>query len=162
MLRRNFIVVIAVAALLCSGLALALQVQQRRAANKFDRYMKPAAFTDFDRRILLARVEMLESAADIDRGTWAPQIWGLTPDHRKILVRVNVDPKDLPKDYDGRMRIFGVLAGRATGSIMAAFQNEVTAADVRVEFVDFAWLTKGRVEPGHIIAHFENGQFAIN
>ncbi len=152
------------AALLLSILSLAFQVAKRKPAPIFEKYLVPASVSDFDYRVMRAQESMTREAIAMRDGIGVPFIRELGADHQRIIVRVFVSEKDLPKTYDERKKALLMTGFGAAASVLSEFDFKLDPEDyhaVTVEFMSIEQLVKDSAK-GKPYAEFANGELTFH
>jgi|SRR5208337_26130 len=153
-----------VLALVLSSLSLGLQIKNVRTAPLFDRYLVPARISDYDYRKMQADTKMIQDDAIMNDGVGVPFVFRLSDDHQRIICRVDVSEKDLPKSHDEQKRVLEQKAWMAIGDVGSAFDivedKSVTHA-VKVEFRSIEGMVKKGAEAENY-AEFSDGQLTFH
>ena len=65
----------------------------------------PRQLTDFAYRIVVADNEMIRDSWIMNNGVGVPYVFGLSDGHQRIICRVDMSEKDLPKSHDELTRV---------------------------------------------------------
>jgi len=103
-----------------------------------------------------------DSAAMLD-GFGIPFVKDLSNDHQRIIVRVLVSEKDLPRNYEERKYALLVKATSAVGTVGRAFElsfeDKSATHAVKVEFVSIQELVKATdPKQAKTYAEFQDGE----
>jgi rRNA processing protein Krr1/Pno1 len=104
---------------------------------------------------------MILDNAPMQEGMSIPFVVKLTDDHQKLIVRVDVSEKDLPRGYDERKNALLLKAMEVVGAIGSSFDVDTTQYmdAVSVEFVTFEHLVKKDKRP---YAEYVKGELIIH
>jgi len=153
-----------VLALVLSSLSLGLQIKNVRTVPLFDKYLVPARISDYDYRKMQADTKMIQDDAIMNDGVGVPFVFRLSDDHQRIICRVDVSEKDLPKSHDEQKKVLEQKAWMAIGDVALAFDivddKSVTHA-VKVEFRSIEGMVKKGAEAENY-AEFSDGQLIFH
>jgi hypothetical protein len=152
-------------ALFLSSLSVGLQIKTARVTPLFDKYLTTARISDLDYRTLLADNQMIQDAWIMNDGVGLPHVWGLSDDHQRIICRVDVSEKNLPKSHEEQKKLLEQRAWEATAGVYGVFDlgklgDKAANHAVKVEFISIDSLAKkGKVEA---YAEFNDGQLTFH
>lgn len=153
-----------VLALLLSSLSLGLQLKNVRTIPLFDKYLSPAQISDYDYRKVLADTKMIQDSAIMNNGVGIPYVLRLSDDHKRIICRVPVSEKDLPKSHDEQKRVLELAALMADADVSWAFdlvEDRSMTHALKVEFRSIeGMVTKGPQAENY--AEFSDGQLTFH
>ena len=153
-----------VLALVLSSLSLGLQIKNVRTVPLFDKYLVPARISDYDYRKMQADTKMIQDDAIMNDGVGVPFVFRLSDDHQRIICRVDVSEKDLPKSHDEQKKVLEQKAWMAIGDVASAFDivedKSVTHA-VKIEFRSIEGMVKKGAEAENY-AEFSDGQLTFH
>jgi hypothetical protein len=153
-----------VLALVLSSLSLGLQLKNVRTAPLFDKYLVPARMSDYDYRKVLADTRMIQDSAIMNNIVGVPYVFRLTDDHQRIICRVDVSEKDLPKSHDEQKKVLDQTAWMAVGDVASAFdlvEDKSMPHAVKVEFRSIEGMVKKGAEAENY-AEFSDGQVTFH
>jgi hypothetical protein len=106
---------------------------------------------------------MIQDDAIMNDGVGVPYVIRLSDDHQRIICRVDVSEKDLPKSHDDQKKVLEQKAWMAIGDVASAFDivedKSVTHA-VKVEFRSIEGMVKKGAEAENY-AEFSDGQLTF-
>jgi hypothetical protein len=153
-----------VLALVLSSLSLGLQLKNVRTTPLFDKYLVPARISDYDYRKVLADTRMIQDSAIMNNGVGVPFVFRLSDDHQRIICRVDVSEKDLPKSHDEQKKVLDQTAWMAVGDVASAFdlvEDKSMPHAVKVEFRSIEGMVKKGAEAENY-AEFSDGQLTFH
>jgi hypothetical protein len=151
-------------ALLMSSLALGLQLRDKRTPPTFDKYLAPAKISEFDYRSMLANTQLIQDSAVMNNGVGVPHLFGLSEDHRRIICRVVVSEKDLPKTHEEQKSVLVQTGWMAVGDVASVFDlvdDKSMPHAVKVEFRSIEGMVKKGAE-AESYAEFSDGQLTFH
>jgi hypothetical protein len=154
-----------VLALFLSSLSLGLQLKTARTTPFFDKYLVPARISDLDYRTLQADNEIIQNSWILNDGLGLPHVWGLSDDHQRIICRVDVSERDLPKSHEEQKKVLERTALSAISGLSGVFDlgklgDKAAAHAVKVEFISFESLAReGKLQ---VYAEFSDGQVTFH
>ena len=154
-----------VLALLLSSLSLGLQLKTARATPFFDKYLLPARISDLDYRTLQANNEIIQNSWIMNDGLGLPRVWGLSDDHQRIICRVDVSEKDLPKSHEEQKKVLEQTALSAVSGVYGVFGlgklgDKAATNAVKVEFMSIDSFAKEGKPKAY--AEFSDGQLTFH